>query len=397
MRNGWVLALIVAFAGQAHAQSAAQRYREALRGGRHITLNEARSICALVRNANDRANLQRVVDELGDGIDPGAAEDRFRTAGLTNLPGSVRAQVRRLANAQHRVEASAMRTALAAIVRSGYTPAERRVLRASLFQLANPHLPRPAKLTDDALLAWRRVEQRADADTPEPFDQRLPSKLNEANRIRQANGSELWPVTKGAPLHDGLGNVRGTLTLSSAKVNFGQRRFIRNQWMVYVFATAIRSASNATQGASGWVPESAFAQPFRQMPTIDAMTPIGGASGPRYRVTGGDNAAFGDAKVNPNVKRDKNEAATDYLLRPGNVVNLLYALPGGGGVSNDTFPRGVTFVRATQVQPQRTRLYYAESTRTYRIPFLTFVYGRIEVPGQPDRYGWIALEALQRM
>ena len=81
-----------------------------------------------------------------------------------------------------------------------------------------------------------------------------------------------------------------------------------------------------------------------------------------------------------------------YLLRPGGVVNLLYSLPGMGGVSNDTYEvehRAVIFRRSRGV-PLLEVPYYDGSAPAGSAPagYMQFVYGHVGA-----RYGWVALDA----
>lgn len=399
MRTIAAVAVLALLGTSARAATPGELFRAA-GSDRRITAAEARRIAAAVRTAADRASLQRQLDQLADRVVPGAAETELRRVGALNLAGSARATVRRMPT-NGVIDEVAMRRGLALIARDGFTPAERRTFRAALAGLQRPRAATRVRVTAAAWVAQRRLEERVDALTPSPWNQRLPSRPGESNRVKQAGGagSELWPVRRGAPLHDGLGAVRGALAADSTKVNFGARRRIAGQWMLYAFATRITTPGGQTASASGWVPEAAFGASLAFMPTIDAPVPVGGASGPRYRLTGGVPARFDGARVNPNIAATANvsERATDYLLRQGAYVNLLYNLPGKGGVAIDTLPVGLTFVRATQVPSLSIPLYQTGSARRFRIPSMTFVYGRVVVPRGEDRYGWVAVQAMARL
>lgn len=379
--------------GQARAQDPGRMLRRAI-SDRVVTVAEAQRIVAAVRNATDRAALQRAVDRYADRILP-PAEAYFARAGLHNLANPVRVAVRRMP-ARGVVTVGAMRGALDAIERHGFSPAERRVFHGELAALENPlRSPRP-RLTDAAEALARRAETRADAQTKNPYSQRLPVRPGEFNRFHTPAGKPEWPCRAGTPLHDGLGRVRGTLTAPEAKINWGQRKRLLGVWMVYAWDSVIRLPRGGYQRASGWIPESALAHPLVAMPNVEPLLPAGGAMGGRYRITGGDAASFGDARIHPNV-RGGGQRATDYLRRDGDVINLLYSTPGAGGVATDTLPVGATFQRATQVQEIRIRLYHPASARPYSISVLTFIYGRADIPGERPRWGWIALRALQRL
>ena len=83
--------------------------------------------------------------------------------------------------------------------------------------------------------------------------------------------------------------------------------------------------------------------------------------------------------------------AGDYLLRNGNVINLIYSTPGVGGASTDTFlveHEKLAFCRVTSTSSRPTLV---------RIPVddakkknMVFAFGSIA-----GRFGWIALDAIK--
>jgi hypothetical protein len=75
-------------------------------------------------------------------------------------------------------------------------------------------------------------------------------------------------------------------------------------------------------------------------------------------------------------------------LREGNVVNLLYNLPGEGGVSTDTLPAGTHFHRSLGVASIDIPLYQPGKSKVVKT--MKFVYGHVGT-----RWGWMAHDALQ--
>lgn len=209
------------------------------------------------------------------------------------------------------------------------------------------------------------------------------------NRLRNpasAEGNCLFGIAQGAHLRDGQGNSRGMISSTQVKLNYGQRKHLAGARHVYAFAVMMHGGF----GASGWMREGALDRgSVSFMPTVRNKDPGKGFYQRVWRVTGGNPNHFGDLKVNPKVPREANEAASDYLLRPGNVVNFLWSLPGVGGAAIDTFPAGVYhFRRARGVAEVRIGLYHPNGT--VRVGSMGFVYGKID-----GRFGWIARAALE--
>ncbi|MCB9597075.1 MAG: hypothetical protein H6719_30405 [Sandaracinaceae bacterium] len=205
-------------------------------------------------------------------------------------------------------------------------------------------------------------------------------------------GGIYWPIAHGTPLYDGVGSVRGVVRDGQVRINHGQRKRLAGQTMVYVWAVRLEEGFSA----SGWVPEAALVHRRtlrRRMPTVRLPNPGRGHYQARWTVTGGDPAHYGDLTVTRGYRGD-GRRATDYLMRPGDVVNLTYNVPGRelGGYNVDTFRPGVTFRRARGVQQLAVPLYRQGGTTA--VDHLHFIYGYVH-DGTQRRYGWMAREALR--
>ncbi len=216
------------------------------------------------------------------------------------------------------------------------------------------------------------------------YNCKLPAKTIDRNRIyNYATKSYDWPIAAGAHLRDGLGASRGTVAGSSVRINYGARKTLDGQAHVYAFASKLTSGVTA----SGWVRELALKHgPIERMPTVKGKSPGHGDYQATWTVTGGNPSEFSGLKVTKGFS-GSGRNATDYLKRPGNVVNLLYNLPGMGGVSIDTFPLGVKFKRSKNVSQLDVPLYHPGGSQVIRV--MKFIYGHIG-----GRYGWIARDAL---
>jgi hypothetical protein len=219
-----------------------------------------------------------------------------------------------------------------------------------------------------------------------PFDCFLPNPdpvrgNNDRLRNRYVGGVD-FTLEEGTHLYTGFGGDRGAIVSHAVRINYGQRKTLLNAPFVYVLGVTLADGS----GASGWVPESAIAEDIGYMHTVRAEDPGQGDYQTVFTITGGDVSAYGDLKVNPNVK-ELHQAASDYLVRAGNVVNFCYNLPGTGGASDDTFPIGAPFHRSLGVEHVDIPLYYPRGR--VRVGHLTFVYGHVG-----SRWGWIARDAL---
>lgn len=205
-----------------------------------------------------------------------------------------------------------------------------------------------------------------------------------ANRYdNPSTGSDRWSIRDNTEMLDGLGGVRGVVRDGTVMINYGQRKQLRGRTHVYAFAVTLRGGTHA----SGWVDQASIVGPIDRMPTANARNPGRGDYETDFMITGGDPGEFGTLKVRPNIRVDDNVAATDYLVRPGNVVNLLYNLPGLGGVATDTLPVGAPFRRSLGVLARDLPLYRPSSSAQVRV--MRFVYGHVN-----GRYGWIARDAI---
>lgn len=203
--------------------------------------------------------------------------------------------------------------------------------------------------------------------------------------------SERWPVASGTPLMDGHGNVRGRVAGADVKINYGPRKRLHGQTLVYAFAARLDTGITA----SGWIPERALRHRRtlrRRMRTLRLPNPGRGHYRTRWVVTGGDNARYDGLKVTRG-HRGGGHNATDYLMRPGDVVNIIYNTPGRGlgGFNVDTIRPGTIFRRARGVSQIRVPLYRPGGARA--VSALHFVYGYIH-DGAQRRYGWMAKQAL---
>lgn len=200
-----------------------------------------------------------------------------------------------------------------------------------------------------------------------------------------------WPIDPGTPLVDGLGGSMGTVVDPTVRINYGVRKELDGETLVYTWA--VRVAEGGLR--SGWIPESSVVhvgQLRAAMGSSRHRDPGQGDYETVRTVTGGDTARHASLKIQPNESRGGRNA-TDYLMRPGGVVNLLYSVPGRGlgGHSIDTFPTGVQFHRAQGVRQVVVPLYPAGSARA--ADALHFIYGWIH-DGRQRRYGWMAEEAM---
>lgn len=233
-----------------------------------------------------------------------------------------------------------------------------------------------------------------------------------------------WETTGSFQLYDGQGNARGNykrpcstftnptgaaLTKDTSKicvrVNWGQMRDIllpgktTPERFVYVL-----SGAAAGVPASGWVPFAAIVEKTA-LAKMGAHTPrhvktfastsyvvksaLDWKQDPKTFVA--DNlpswALAGVGAATAHVKPQ----AGDYLLRNGNVINLIYSTPGVGGASTDTFlveHEKLAFRRVTSTSSRPTLV---------RIPVddakkksMVFAFGSIA-----GRFGWIALDAIK--
>jgi hypothetical protein len=382
------LALIiigVAVAGVAEAQTVTAAFKKALLD-RHLTAAEARAIVAAAHGPS--AEAQRWVDRWADRFDPDA-QTLIAQIAPRNSCGTVRAQLRQAVAQGGQVSEADARRVVEVVRRDGFTPAERRELVRQVALLGD-------KVSENAAQVFEGFRLTRDALTPDPWNQKLPiTPGGDGNRVADPRTGSTWfAIASGCSFRDGLGHERGKLALSHVRINFGQRRELAGEPYVYILGAAFHDASGAIMKGSGWVPERALASgPLTYMPTIVAPF-VRGYRPEVYKITGGskalnDRLEKAHVKVIPDVAKNDRAAATDYLLRQGGDVNLLYNLPGTGGVSVDTFPVGTAFARASGIAPVQIDLYAPESKA--KVGKMTFVYGRAGT-----RRGWIALDAISR-
>jgi hypothetical protein len=233
-----------------------------------------------------------------------------------------------------------------------------------------------------------------------------------------------WETTGGFQLYDGQGHARGNykrpcstftnptggeLTKDTSKVcvrvNWGQMRDIQlpgkpaPERFVYVL-----SGLAAGVPASGWVPFSAIVQKS-ELEKMGAHAPrhvkafaptsyvvksaIDWKQDPKSFVAD-DLPAWAQAGVGVSTAHVKPQAG-DYLLRNGNVINLIYSTPGVGGASTDTFlveHEKLAFRRVTSTVARPTLVRIAVDDAKKKS--MVFGYGSIA-----GRFGWIALDAIK--
>lgn len=226
---------------------------------------------------------------------------------------------------------------------------------------------------------------------PNPYPCKDPADPG-ANRLAHKYDSEdcTFNIAANTVLYDGFGNARGTITDASIRINYGQRKKLPNGTVV-VYAWAVRTESGA---ASGWVRESDVTESLAHMETVNAQNPGNGDYVALWRLTGGtkpENRFYEDMVLH-NTHRPCNHLPNHYMLRRGGVVNLLYNLPGMGGVSDDTYTveTGDVFRRSKDVALREIAFYHKDSPlNSEPFGYMKFQYGHVN-----GRYGWIARDAV---
>lgn len=200
-----------------------------------------------------------------------------------------------------------------------------------------------------------------------------------------------FKVAPGTVMHDGFGTVRGTLISTQVKINYGQRKVLPNgESAVYVWDAVTDQGHQ-----SGWIYESSFTESLAFMPTVAAEDPGQGDYPRTFIITGGSEStiAYYDQMVLCADVRPCGPAPNHYMLRPGGVMNIIWSLPGVGGVSNDTYlvtGAAVHFKRARGVPLLSVPYYDKDSPAgSSAVGQMQFMYGHVG-----DRYGWVAVEAL---
>ena len=237
-----------------------------------------------------------------------------------------------------------------------------------------------------------------------------------------------FPIKTGEHnFYDGTGIVRGKLDADSVRLNYGLQKKIKGEIYYYAFSTKLK-INNESIGASGWIKASAieagndpqFDTNFvkkMQMPTANDRFTEYEITGANPQETAGkdENGAvkykFGYAdkngnfiayKVLPKIPLDGNQsiAATDYLKRSDDVVNLGFNV---AGVSNDTFRinganRPLNFHRSSEKDATAViDLFYPKDAvhdGEKVVAQMIFVYGYVAIEND-KRWGWIPLDALK--
>ena len=218
----------------------------------------------------------------------------------------------------------------------------------------------------------------------------LPRALDRVSRTSS------FPIKgTGHVLEDSLGNVLGTVTATSTRLNFGQRRVLHGTTKVLAFAVATTGGTR-----SGWINESAIGRDLSFMPTVRGRDPGGSSS--TWHIVPSDNSPYLDSngnslKVVETCGSGRN--ATDYLGRNDH-VNLIFNLPGyqpalgSGTIDSYANTTRLVFHRA-RAQHSLDRPLFSCATgspvRTSRS--LSFLYGTVE--GASTRFGWIAMPNLR--
>ena len=180
----------------------------------------------------------------------------------------------------------------------------------------------------------------------------------------KAEKALLFPIKDGARIYDGRGEERGTITRerSSVKLNYAQVRIINNEKHYYAFSTRITDKNSGVKiDASGWIKASDIERGNDPKFTGEEIAksqppPVSESHGkhekyeqyivknvkpeqltdkngkPKYGFFN-EKKEFVSYKVLPGID-EKNVAASDYLMRTGNVINLGF---NAAGLSNDTF------------------------------------------------------------
>lgn len=233
-----------------------------------------------------------------------------------------------------------------------------------------------------------------------PFNCKLPnpnpckaSGGGGSNRVAHPDDPKdcTFTIAPGTVMRDGKGTPRGTVTSTQVKINYGQRKVLPDgQSAVYVWDAVTDQGHQ-----SGWIYESSLTESLAFMPTVVAEDPGQGDYPRTWVVTGGSAQALAyyDQMVLCADERPCGPVPNHYLVRPGGVMNIIYSLPGVGGVSNDTYlvdGAALQFRRARGV-PLLSIPYYDKDSPAGSEPVgrMQFMYGHIG-----DRYGWVAVEAL---
>jgi hypothetical protein len=215
----------------------------------------------------------------------------------------------------------------------------------------------------------------------------VPSTQPHRNRFKPMRGKNPleWQIKPNTELKDGFGVVRGVLRDKHVQINYGMRKMIKGTAHVYAFAEPIKGKGHG----SGWIEESQLIDAPLNMPTLTHDVSGIKIDKTPYSIMQGMPKQYEGIKIRPKSYSPKNEAVADYFERPGGVINLIYSLPGNGGVSCDTFiiNDDLRFYKAKNVEPINVPTFMPRSAK--QIGELSFVFGKMA-----DRYGWIPSEVL---
>jgi hypothetical protein len=220
-----------------------------------------------------------------------------------------------------------------------------------------------------------------------PLNCTVPNTQPDRNRLKPDNDNikSEWKIKPNTKVKDGFGVVRGKLLERHVKINYGMRKMINGVSHVYAFAEPLKGGGTA----SGWIEESQLVNSPLPMPTLQHDVSNVQFDITPYKIKRGMPKEYDGVKIRAGSTSPKNEAVADYFERQGGVINLIYALPGNGGLSCDTFiiDDDLRFYKAANVTPIAIPTYPPRSSK--QIGTLTFVFGKIA-----DRYGWIPAEVL---
>jgi hypothetical protein len=227
-----------------------------------------------------------------------------------------------------------------------------------------------------------------------------------------------FDITPDTPLYGGDFNERGRIVGGRVSINYGHKRMKEGVDYIYAFAACIAVPPDVLAGippkdrlgcppgsyrASGWIPIDAVTGEYKSVVEQMREVPIEEPA-PAYR--GGNNyegcvinrrISTSQLKVKHCTPRTAREQKTDYLVRPGDVVNLLQSTPQRGGVARDTFPVGTVFWRLKEDKiPKPIEVPLYRPCGSTPVGYMKFVYGFVGDPNDPGnrRYGWIAAEVL---
>jgi hypothetical protein len=233
-----------------------------------------------------------------------------------------------------------------------------------------------------------------------------PSVYREGNRA-VVPGSKTkninFPLKPKTEIKDSLGNVLGTVTGTTGKINFGARRtMIGSNGKPQIHYQLWNSSLPNGTLVSGYV-QGADVKVKPKMPTVRVKQPPKGPTTP-YIMTGGNRTSpqlgFFKGKDFVPFKVTKGYTgggrnSTDYgAARPGvELVNQCLNLPGKGGVCHNAFPVGTRFDRIKSVHSRTVPLYLPGGIKP--VSSIKFVLGRVKTPTGPT-LGWTALDALKR-